>query len=87
MSRGLAFPVIVGGAAINRDFGRRIALLDDGARFFEPGLFYAKDAFEGLEVMDALTSDPSRRAQLVERTKHEAFAQRDRLAGALPSPQ
>ena len=49
-ARGLSFPVIVGGAAINRDFGRRIALLDDGARFFEPGLFYAKDAFEGLEV-------------------------------------
>ena len=41
-ARGLHFPVIVGGAAINRDFGRRIALLDDGARFFEPGLFYAQ---------------------------------------------
>ena len=30
-SRGLRFPVIVGGAAINRDFGRRIALLDGRA--------------------------------------------------------
>ncbi|MBV8147539.1 MAG: homocysteine S-methyltransferase family protein, partial [Candidatus Eremiobacteraeota bacterium] len=47
-TRGLAFPVIVGGAAINRDFGRRIVLLDEGERFFAPGLFYAKDAFEGL---------------------------------------
>jgi 5-methyltetrahydrofolate--homocysteine methyltransferase len=77
-SRGLAFPVIVGGAAINRDFGRRIALLDDGARFFDPGLFYAKDAFEGLEIMDVLTGGESRRGELVERTKREAFAQRDR---------
>ncbi|MGA8534518.1 MAG: dihydropteroate synthase, partial [Candidatus Tumulicola sp.] len=77
-SRGLNFPVIVGGAAINRDFGRRIALLDDGARFFDPGLFYAKDAFEGLELMDALTSDSIRRKELLDRTRREAFAQRDR---------
>jgi 5-methyltetrahydrofolate--homocysteine methyltransferase len=77
-SRGLAFPVIVGGAAINRDFGRRIALLDDGARFFEPGLFYARDAFEGLDLVDALTSDPQRRSELIERTKAEAMAHRER---------
>ncbi len=74
-ARGLTFPVIVGGAAINRDFGRRIALLD-GERFFEPGLFYAKDAFEGLEVMDALTGDPARRRALVERVRDEATTQR-----------
>ncbi|MGB8965846.1 MAG: methionine synthase [Candidatus Cybelea sp.] len=77
-ARGLSFPVIVGGAAINRDFGRRIALLDDGTRFFEPGLFYARDAFEGLDLVDSLTSDPQRRRELLERTKTEAFAQRDR---------
>jgi 5-methyltetrahydrofolate--homocysteine methyltransferase len=86
-ARGLTYPVIVGGAAINRDFGRRIALLDDGERFFDPGLFYAKDAFEGLEVMDALTSDPKRRSQLVDRTRREAFAQRDRLRNAVAAPQ
>ncbi len=84
-ARGLAFPVIVGGAAINRDFGRRIVLLDNGARFFEPGLFYAKDAFEGLELMDVLTSDASRRDALIERTRLEAFTQRDRQAGAQSS--
>jgi 5-methyltetrahydrofolate--homocysteine methyltransferase len=77
-ARGLAYPVIVGGAAINRDFGRRIVLLDDGERFFDPGLFYAKDAFEGLELMDVLTGDQARRSQLLEKTKHEAFVQRDR---------
>ena len=78
-ARGLEFPVIVGGAAINRDFGRRIVLLDDGARFFEPGLFYAKDAFEGLELMDTLTAGPERRKELVERLRGEALAQRDRV--------
>lgn len=78
-TRGLRFPVIVGGAAINRDFGRRIALLDEGARFFEPGLFYAKDAFEGLEIMDRLTSSDGARVAFVERVREEAFAQRDKL--------
>jgi 5-methyltetrahydrofolate--homocysteine methyltransferase len=80
-ARGLTFPVIVGGAAINRDFGRRIALLDDG-RFFDPGIFYAKDAFEGLELMDALTGEPSRRTDLLERTKRNALAQRERSSSA-----
>jgi len=80
-ARGLSFPVIVGGAAINRDFGRRIALLDDGARFFEPGCFYARDAFEGLEVMDALTNEPQRRTELLARTKREAFEQRQARTG------
>jgi 5-methyltetrahydrofolate--homocysteine methyltransferase len=79
--RNLQFPVIVGGAAINRDFGKRIALLD-GERFFDPGLFYAKDAFEGLDIMDRLTNDPAERRALVERIRQEAFAYRDRLRTA-----
>ncbi len=76
-ARGLQFPVLVGGAAINRDFGRRISLLDEGKRYFEPGLFYAKDAFEGLQIMESL-SDPRNRTALLERMKNEAFALRDR---------
>ncbi|HEU5481104.1 MAG TPA: vitamin B12 dependent-methionine synthase activation domain-containing protein, partial [Candidatus Tumulicola sp.] len=43
-----------------------------------PGIFYAKDAFEGLALVDALTGEPARRADLLERTKREALAQRDR---------
>ncbi len=85
-ARGLGFPVIVGGAAINRDFGRRIALLDEGTRFFEPGLFYARDAFEGLDLVDALTGDAPRRTELLERTKDEAMAARDkRRSAAVPA--
>ncbi|HEY6450103.1 MAG TPA: methionine synthase, partial [Candidatus Cybelea sp.] len=80
-SRGLSFPIIIGGAAINRDFGRRIALLDGGGRFFEPGIFYARDAFEGLDLMDALTSDPARKHDLLEQTKREALEQRERPRG------
>ena len=81
-SRGLQFPVIVGGAAINRDFGRRISLLEDGERFFAPGLFYAKDAFEGLDIMDRLTNDEDARAKFIEQIRVEAFAQRDRARNA-----
>jgi len=73
-SRGLTYPVVIGGAAINRDFGRRVAYAAE-ERFFEPGVFYAKDAFEGLDLMDALTSDDAR-VQLVDRVRTEAAALR-----------
>ncbi|MBC5809798.1 MAG: methionine synthase, partial [Candidatus Eremiobacteraeota bacterium] len=88
-SRKIEFPIMIGGAAINRDFGRRIAFLDDGERFFDPGVYYAKDAFEGLEIMDRLTSAPERRDAFVTSKRDEAFAARDKAraahAPALPS--
>jgi 5-methyltetrahydrofolate--homocysteine methyltransferase len=70
-ARGLRFPVIIGGAAINRGFGRRILLLD-GERAYDPGVFYCKDAFEGLETVDQIV-DPARRDPLVERIRREAL--------------
>jgi 5-methyltetrahydrofolate--homocysteine methyltransferase len=68
---GLRFPVLIGGAAINRNFGRRAALVD-GEVFYEPGVFYCKDAFEGLDTVDALV-DPGRAPALVDRIRREAF--------------
>jgi 5-methyltetrahydrofolate--homocysteine methyltransferase len=68
--RGLKFPVLVGGAAINRRFGRRILQTESGD-FYEPGVFYCKDAFEGLETMDALI-DTNRRPALLEKTVQES---------------
>jgi 5-methyltetrahydrofolate--homocysteine methyltransferase len=61
--RGLEVPVLIGGAAINRRFGRR-ALFVEEERAYAPGVYYCKDAFEGLETMDAL-QDPARRADFV----------------------
>ncbi|MEP6692628.1 MAG: vitamin B12 dependent-methionine synthase activation domain-containing protein, partial [Gemmatimonadaceae bacterium] len=61
--RGLDFPVLIGGAAINRRFGRR-ALFVDGERAYAPGVFYCKDAFEGLDTMESLI-EPARRDTLV----------------------
>ncbi|HJQ19711.1 MAG TPA: methionine synthase [Gemmatimonadaceae bacterium] len=68
--RGLTFPVMIGGAAINRRFGRR-ALFVEGERAYEPGVFYCKDAFEGLETMDRL-QDAERRGDFVSRMLEDA---------------
>jgi 5-methyltetrahydrofolate--homocysteine methyltransferase len=68
--RGLKFPVLVGGAAINRRFGWRILFTEEGTPY-EPGVFYCKDAFEGLATMDALV-DTQQRASLRERLQAEA---------------
>jgi 5-methyltetrahydrofolate--homocysteine methyltransferase len=84
VSRGLSYPVVIGGAAINRDFGRRTAFAA-GDHFFDPGVFYAKDAFEGLELLDALT-DADARATLVERVRVESEALRVKDRGAVAAP-
>jgi 5-methyltetrahydrofolate--homocysteine methyltransferase len=67
--RGLKFPVLVGGAAINRRFGRRILFTEDGD-VHEPGVFYCKDAFEGLETMDQLIV-AEKREELLARVRKE----------------
>lgn len=68
--RGLSFPLLVGGAAINRQYGQRIMFVDEEEPY-EPGVFYCKDAFEGLETMEKL-SDPTIRADFVHQVKAEA---------------
>ncbi len=84
-ARGLAFPLVVGGAAINRDFGRRIGFSDD-ERYFDPGVFYAKDAFEGLEILDRLTSDSASRETFVETIRSQAFHARDSARNVVVAP-
>jgi 5-methyltetrahydrofolate--homocysteine methyltransferase len=77
--RGLQYPVLVGGAAINRDFGLRIlyphGTADDA--IYEPGVFYCKDAFEGLAKMDQLI-DGEARAALVSKTREAARTLREK---------
>src|SRR3989304_4301919 len=68
--RGHKIPVLIGGAAINRRFGRRILFTEDGSAY-EPGVFYCKDAFEGLETMDRLI-DSERKPALLEQVRKEA---------------
>ncbi|MGN6372101.1 MAG: homocysteine S-methyltransferase family protein, partial [Solirubrobacteraceae bacterium] len=72
-SKGLPYPVLIGGAAINRAFSYR-ALYPGGNEsedVYEPGVFYCKDAFEGLSVMDQLIDADAREA-LVEKLRSSA---------------
>ena len=83
--RQLSFPVIVGGAAINRSYGRRILFVDEQTPesapiAYEPGVFYARDAFEGLDIIDKLTGEPARRAGYVAQIKTEALNERRKKA-------
>ena len=60
-SRGLSYPVLCGGAAINPSFIRSAAFIDgDDEKLYEPGVWYCKDAFAGLSAVDALTDDEKR---------------------------
>jgi 5-methyltetrahydrofolate--homocysteine methyltransferase len=73
--RGLDIPVLIGGAAINRRFGRR-ALFVDGDRPYDSGVFYCKDAFEGLETMDRLQDADARAAfvaQVLDDARNDKF--------------
>ncbi len=70
--RGLKFPVLIGGAAINRKFGRRILFLDDTKEPYTPGVFYCNDAFEGLNVMDKLIV-PQVRETFLQQVIDEAY--------------
>src|SRR5262249_13933087 len=81
--RSLPFPVLIGGAAINRDFGLRILYphgRDDDA-VYEPGVFYCKDAFEGLAKMDQLVDAEAREA-LVANTRDAARKLREQPEAA-----
>ena len=80
--RKLPFPVLIGGAAINRNFGLRI-LYPNGTESddtYEPGVFYCKDAFEGLSKMDQLV-DPDARQGLIAKTRAAAQKLREQPAG------
>lgn len=64
-ARGLSYPVLIGGAAINPSFGRMASFVDQEAGVLYPnGVYYCKDAFEGLDAIDAL-QDPKRRPAFI----------------------
>jgi len=78
-AKGLDYPVLIGGAAINRAFSYR-ALYPGGKdsdELYGPGVFYCKDAFEGLAVMDQLI-DSDAHGALVEKLRAGATAFREK---------
>ena len=77
-SQNLEFPVLLGGAAINRKFSLR-AIYPEGKESdvqYDPGVFYCKDAFEGLAVMDRLI-EPERRVEIVKEVREAAVRLRE----------
>ena len=83
--RGKNIPVLVGGAAINKRFGRRILATENGD-FYPAGVFYCKDAFEGLATMDALM-DAEQRPALLDRIQRESEMELGRTGTAAPAEQ
>ena len=78
-SHGHKFPLLIGGAAINRNFGLRI-LYPNGTEsddVYDAGVFYCRDAFEGLSKMDQLV-DGEARAALIAKTREAAKQLRER---------
>jgi len=77
--RGHDFPVLIGGAAINRDFGRRVLYPKgkESDEVYEPGVFYCKDAFAGLDTMETLIDAEARRG-LIAKLREEARALREK---------
>lgn len=56
---GLNIPVIIGGAAINRLFARRISWIGT-EDIYQPGVYFANDAFDGLQLVEGLLDEEKR---------------------------
>ncbi len=81
--RNLTFPVVIGGAAINRRFGYRTHFTQDGTPY-AGGVFYAKDAFEGLEIVEQLVAQEKRDA-LKHAVLQKAIAAKDAPQTSAPA--
>ena len=77
--RGLKLPIMIGGAAINRKYGWRTAYVEGTDKLYEGGVFYCRDAFEGLDTMNGL-QDANERAKLHDKLKREAHLHRTMVA-------
>ena len=63
--QGLHIPVLIGGAAINRNFGFKAGFVDQArTQLYPGGVFYSKDAFEGMAWCDKL-ANPATRADTI----------------------
>ena len=64
--RGIATPVILGGAALTRSY-----VEDDCRRIYNGPLYYAKDAFEGLDVVGRVVAGEAKPAVRPRRSERE----------------
>jgi len=54
--QGIDIPIIIGGAAVNKDFASRISVLENGSSF-APGVHYARDAFDVVKIFDGINNN------------------------------
>jgi 5-methyltetrahydrofolate--homocysteine methyltransferase len=72
-ARKLEFPVLCGGAAINPSFIRAASFVDsEQSALYPSGVFYCKDAFEGLATVETLM-DTAKRAAFVAERHHDVL--------------
>ncbi|MFH1395577.1 MAG: homocysteine S-methyltransferase family protein [Candidatus Omnitrophota bacterium] len=57
---GLDFPLLIGGAPINERFAREISRVNNKT-VYAGGVFYAKDAFKGLSLVQSLTNSEKKK--------------------------
>jgi len=65
-ARGVNVPVLLGGAALTRDYAE-----DDLANLYKGPLLYCKDAFEGLHMMDAIAGGSVGQVVVSQRERNE----------------
>jgi 5-methyltetrahydrofolate--homocysteine methyltransferase len=70
-AKGVKLPVLLGGAALTRDYAE-----DELANLYGGPLLYCKDAFDGLHVMDAISTGQT---QTIVTTQRERSQKRKRL--------
>ena len=78
-ARGIAVPVLLGGAALTRDYAE-----DDLANLYKGPLLYCKDAFEGLHMMDAISGG---KTAAIVTAQRERSAKRKHLRANAVKPQ
>ncbi|MGA2506862.1 MAG: homocysteine S-methyltransferase family protein [Chitinispirillaceae bacterium] len=86
--RGITVPVLIGGAAVSRDFAARIAKLEDGIAY-RGNVYYCRDAFEAARTIEKVKQATSSgtAAIAVHPTKSPSFAKnRNENALAVPEP-
>jgi len=90
-TRGLELPVLIGGPLVTRRFALRLMLVSDAATdvVYAPGVFFCRNGFEAMTVLQRLASAEARR-ELVSETAADARAVRDAppiaKAPAKPAP-
>ena len=68
--KNLTIPLLIGGAAINAEFAARIAVVADG-KSCPGGVYYCRDAFDALAVLEKLTQKKSAENKPINNSKNQ----------------